>query len=527
MDEINYKSDKAEFYSNEDSNINLNMKTKNEQGRKSKNIEVLNEEKEQELFTQNLKQCLKKLFNFYASFGNRLTNFKMNSTQFLKLMNDAGITSKQLTPKKIQLHLIGINRNQQGIDYSTFVKVLNVLAQEIYPNNPPNSNLLSLLEDKIIPLFNQIYNETDFGVEDKILNGKINIATLMIIHYRKDILFSIYSKYFEHEKNSLNLNISDQSLAEKSKQAILLFLRDFEILPSLLNIGIVNNFFNELAFVDFGEKNSNQGWSDLSKTIGFVSGRVFLFTKFAYFLIKISVYVFSDRNNTPKQFRELSFSNDEKFYLLLERLEISTGFSDIAYGKFGKPAGKRLTLMSKELADLHKETSSFLNFEDYIDDSENTTFMLLNFNFEVRISKPKHALISKLVEQNVGKNNDTNKTSHFNVKKKENENLILNPDFEDAIEKFKTELRKVFSYYSSINERDQIEAMNCFRFIIFLKDINIIKSDHQEKNNQTYHLLTKQADILFNSLTHNKQPVNKTNINKQIILLIIHKHNLV
>ena len=37
-----------------------------------------------------------------------------------------------------------------------------------------------------MPLFNTIYNETDLGTEDKILKAKINFATLMLCHIRKN-----------------------------------------------------------------------------------------------------------------------------------------------------------------------------------------------------------------------------------------------------------------------------------------------------------------------------------------------------
>ena len=506
---------------NEESNSKLDLKIR-KVNLQNTNTEPLSVEVSPEQMhdgeIKQLKQSLKKLFNFYASFANRLANFKMKCSQFLKLATDAGINSKEFNTKKIQLIFISINKNQQGVDYETFIRVLHQIAQEVYSLRGPNANFKALLDQKIIPLYNQIYEQTDLGVEDKILHGKIQIATLMIVHFRKEILLTIYSRYFAEEKNATNLNLQDKVLADKSKQGLLLFLREFEILPSLVNIGIVNNFYNELSFLDSNEQRSNQSWSDLSRTIGFDFGRIFTFNKFVYFLVKISIYVFSDCNNIPKRFRDVHFSSDEKFYMLLERLEISQGFFDIAYGKFGKSSGTRLTLLSKELADLHKETSAFLNFEDFIDESDSSPWMILNFDLDVKISKPKHAFISKMVEQNVAKiiefpknSEDKNKTSgNFNT------NLKLVLEFEIAIGKFRDELKKVFMHYSAENGKDNAEQMNCFRFINFLKDAQIVKTELEKsgkkKQKSESFLALKEADILFNTLTHNGSCSNKTKL---------------
>ena len=49
--------------------------------------------------------------------------------------------------------------------------------------------------------------------------------------------------------------------------------------------------------------------------------------------------------------------------MLLERLEISNGFYELSIKKSKNDKTPRLTLLTKELADMHKETSEFPNFE--------------------------------------------------------------------------------------------------------------------------------------------------------------------
>lgn len=51
-----------------------------------------------------------------------------------------------------------------------------------------------------------------------------------------------------------------------------------------------------------------------------------------------------------------------------------------------------MTLLTKELADMHKETSAFPNFEEYLDGNQNTTWMLLNFDIKVKNKRSNQLL---------------------------------------------------------------------------------------------------------------------------------------
>lgn len=175
-----------------------------------------------------------------------------------------------------------------------------------------------MLDSKILPLYETVYNETDLGIEDKILKSKVNFATLILVHIRREIFFAIYERYFIEERNPSK----QKGLAERSKQGLIRFLRDFELLPNVLNIGIVNNFFNELVSSDLID-NDLASLNDLKRTLVEDYGASFTLFRFVYFIIKASLYIFSDPNNVPKRFREIHFTTDEKFYMLLERLEIS------------------------------------------------------------------------------------------------------------------------------------------------------------------------------------------------------------
>lgn len=459
---------------------------------------------EDEDYIKNLKECLKKLFNFYSSFGNRMGNSKMKCSQFLKLCTDSKILDRFLDQKSVEIAFIQINKSQMNLGYEKFVNLLHQIGQIKYDFQDPNENFKHLLEKNIMPLFNTVYNETDLGIEDKILRSKINLSTYMILHLRKDYFYSIYKKFFIEEIQNL-IVFDKKKLHQKSKKHLLKFLREFELLPGLLNISIVNNFYIEILGLNF--QNSNlKPIQDLKRIMGTDLGHIFTFHRFIFFIVKISIYIFSDPENIPKKFRLLHFTSDEKFYMLLERMEISGGFFNL---KIKKNKNKRLTFLTKELADMHKETSCFPNFEDYLDGDENSSWMLLNFDFDIHKNKNKNQfLFKKLYARQSSRLKSQNKRE--DEKKKV---LYFEPEFRKAVQTYKEDLRKIFLQYSTkknnfndtkINQKSHLSS---FKFIQFLKDSKIVRTENPleeeiNKEEKDHTILIKEADLIFTSVTH-------------------------
>ena len=156
----------------------------------------------------------------------------------------------------------------------------------------------------------------------------------------------------------------------------------------------MNNFYQEIINLDF-EEAKYQGIINLNKVLGSLVGEIFTFQKFVYFLAKISIYIFSDPNNIPKKFRLIHFTTDEKLYMLMERMEISSGFSRIPLKKTKYNKDQTLTLRNKDLAYFHKENYGYPNFEKYLDQSDETTWMLLNFDFN-EIKPERNYILNKL-----------------------------------------------------------------------------------------------------------------------------------
>lgn len=450
-------------------------------------------------YVKYLKKSMKQLFGFYIGFGNRITSTKMNLSQFTKMANDAGIAGGALDSKAIELTFISINKLQGNLEFEGFVKVLHQLAQLKYGPSDPNECFKRLLEGNIIPLYKVIYKETDLGVEDKIIKSNIGMGTLMLITIRKEVFLRIYNFYFPEEKT--RAVGAEKALFQKSKQHLYSFLRDFELLPVLLNISIVNNFYNEVTSLDYADAEL-QSVGHLRAILGVDVGSTFSFFKFVFFLIKISLYVFSDPNNVPKRFRGVKFNSDEKFYMLLERMEVSQGFFNLGGARSTGPRathglGQRLALLPKEIADMHSECSAFPNFEEFLDkyDTSKKSWMLMNFDGEDR--EPKKAALAQ----------------KFIAKKPKAEGGKYVPDppspeFLRLIAPFHQDLEKIFGQYTTSGSVSKGQPkMNPFKFMKFLSDIKVVRMDNPvvkeappADQGDSAFILRKEADLIYTTL---------------------------
>lgn len=430
----------------------------------------------------SIKLILKKLFSFYSSFGNRLTSNKMNFSQFLKLATDASILdSPQVNQQRLTLVFTRVNKVQSGLDYPKFVKVLHGLAQIKYKRGDANEKFRSLLNRHILPLYETIYEETDMGTEDKILKTKITFPTLMLVHLKLATLRAIYERYFKAEMTK-NYMISDKEMFKLSRQDLLTFLREFELLPSLVNNSLANNFYHEVFHIDsWIDQMGTQAQSvhDLAKILAGGRGISFTFFKFVFLLIKLSLYVFSDPVNLPRPFRSIPFTNDEKFYLLLERMEVSQGFLTVCMTHIKKLSHPRLVLNAKEIGEMHKETNAFPNFEDFLERSpnENSPWMLIDFvkqeqSQEFGVSQGLYAGLMGPKTHRKTRGNKGRSTSAMRKRKKSKKTVQEDPIPKHVL-KFQDELFKLFSKYAVFKNKEP--KLNNFKFIKLLQDASIVK----------------------------------------------------
>ena len=301
----------------------------------------------------------------------------------------------------------------------------------------------------------------------------------MLVHLKLGTLRGIYERFFKSEM-SKNYMISDKKMFKLSRQDLLTFLRDFELLPSLVNNSLASNFYQEVFHIDSWVDQMGaaaQSVHDLAKILAGGKGLSFTFFKFVFFLIKLSMYVFSDPNNLPRPFRNISFTHDEKFYLLLERMEVSQGFLNVCLTHVKKLSHPRLVLNAREIIEMHKETNAFPNFEDFLERSkvDNSPWMLIDF-----VKQEQHLdmassqnLYEGLMGPRAPRERMQGKSRGASALKKKKRKTVPRDVVPEYVLKFKEELFKLFSKYAVFRNKEP--KLNNFKFIKLLQDANIVK----------------------------------------------------
>lgn len=98
----------------------------------------------------------------------------------------------------------------------------------------------------------------------------------------RNYFFHMYKKYFVSEIKNF-VEIKKEKLMKKSKEDLMKFLRDFEILPGLTSINTICEFFTAIMNIDFDDPSLNYV-KDLRKILDEDHGKVFTFHRFVFFI---------------------------------------------------------------------------------------------------------------------------------------------------------------------------------------------------------------------------------------------------
>ena len=107
--------------------------------------------------------------------------------------------------------------------------MLYIVAAKKYKKEPnPDRAFRKLLVEYLQPLFSRILQETDMGLEEKILNSPLSVSTLLVLKMISKNLLIVYRNYFEWE---INRPLQEKPSSAKSETELFSFLKDFEICP--------------------------------------------------------------------------------------------------------------------------------------------------------------------------------------------------------------------------------------------------------------------------------------------------------
>jgi hypothetical protein len=175
------------------------------------------------------------------------------------------------------------------------------------------------------------------------------------------VLRKIYRGYLVNE---VRRPLCGKNFVAQTEKDLFSFLKDFDICPYLATKSVAHSLFSETLATEPKKLSNNAEFPDITQLYGGIDEGVdFTFSRFLAYLVRMGIYIFSDINNLPVPQKDLIFSNDEKFYLLLERMDISSGFMNLSQ-KISKNNCSilRLTLDHEELDGIHLESQSFPNF---------------------------------------------------------------------------------------------------------------------------------------------------------------------
>jgi hypothetical protein len=85
---------------------------------------------------QEIKKMLKVIFNYYASFGDRMNMANLKSSKFHKIMEEAQIVENKkgavLTKKKLDIIFCSVNKHQANMSFDNFLTTLTKIAEIKY-----------------------------------------------------------------------------------------------------------------------------------------------------------------------------------------------------------------------------------------------------------------------------------------------------------------------------------------------------------------------------------------------------------
>lgn len=208
-----------------------------------KNSSIKEEAKEQ-TFNKSpgkTRERLRKLFMKYCDISDETGKPKINARNYIKLLKDSGILDTNLNSCRANIiYCENCKQKEKTLTFEQFLNSLIKIAQEKFPQNFKknrqeaillviNYHLLSLL-DKLIQ--NDEANKTVVFGEDNYIPVKYDEEVKIMLNSIYSLLKDIYSVYFlDHLKKAK----TDSALSKITPKLLVVFMRDFEISPLLIN----------------------------------------------------------------------------------------------------------------------------------------------------------------------------------------------------------------------------------------------------------------------------------------------------
>lgn len=474
-------------------------------------------------YISSLREKLRKIFVFYASFGSRCNSEYLKPSQFIKMMIDAEISDDYINQRKLDIIFLKACRKSKLLKFENFLELLFLLAQKKYRREvfEPNKKFKLLLGEYIEPLFETIYNETEMGIEDQIFNCPISLSTLLIIKMIAKPLKTLYTHFFKYEANR---PLNDKPSRSKLESEMFKFLKSFEICPQLITKSVSHSLLTEVLAIQSSKLDEKEEYKNLGRILGKDLGDHFTFFRFVIYVIRLGIYIFSDVNNIPINQKEITFTSDEKVYLLLERMDISSGISKIGHllGK-GMIQHHVLTIERPKLSEIHKETDSYPNFfaeekkvesmyplqEKETNYCNNSDFMYMKLaeKGKQRTSRSKSRSSvsragSKKSKISQKENSENQNTSIASGHESNGPNFVIGESY-DIFERYLEEVHKIFEFYCSYLDPQNFSMLKAVNFVKCMRDARIVGDPKDDPSC----IPGPQIDLIFHEIANGNNPL--------------------
>jgi hypothetical protein len=447
-----------------------------------------------------VKSNLSKIFFNFARYYKEEKEFLVSHQAMLRLMKKINILDENsfkssdfdLIIRKVNPHSNKLNE-KQFLDF--IIKLVAKIHLDEYKSNPKecvNYFVFNFLQPYANSLDKNILSTQESLKESKNLNTlNINIETLItnpvdsqltaIIYNVSYAVKEIYLHYFHYEINSYR---DRKKIEEAGFQNLCEFSKDFEILPYLISLDKLVNYYN-LMLQHEPQRRDEENFEE--KNLGVC----FTLKKFSLMFIHLSLISYTKSN-------VLSFnrstSDVDKLLLFLEKLENSKGFQNLER-LTSKPHSSKLTLIpSKSI--LGMLNSNLFNFE--LRDIRDSYV-----NLDVKFQRNENAVDTKIIKEFNGqlKNN-----GDFNLRSL----LTVNQEIFTYIENDLKFYREVFLYYAKMGDKLNFNRMNMSSFLRFVKDCDIFYQIPKEKKKKFY--TAENTRLHYDTRAFSQSPKKQTEL---------------
>ncbi len=470
---------------------------------------------------------LKKIFEHYCQFGERLNTIYMKSNKYMKLAQESDILDQTVNRTRLELIYKSESKSNQ-MDFKKFLNSLIKIAEWKYLkgnmltlNESENKQkaLKFLIEEHFNPLYEKLFcnsmplrstlaDQSHLNENKSMMNpNQSNLVNVPFIDeviqdpnieeiflHVCPVLYDVYRAYFPHE---ISLAEDFDFVKVNSYKQYLKFIRDFELCPNFITKSAAFSIYQSEEEEDSINSN-NQYYLKLIKNVDLNSiikfnnknnnilGQHFNFFKFIRAIVKIAEYGYEkfESGLMENKLKSIKITNPnsaiipnyERLILILEKMEMSEGFINLEKKTNKTHSIRNATIVTKSLLEkLQKQNRIY---------GSNNSIIFDNNNYKEN-------------------NNTMNLFGPRNLEEKR-QSLMYNNNYLEICElssyiqeKYREDLLHIFRAFCSFGDPLNTKFLRTKMFTKLLVEANLIHVSSTDRNPSGIGLKFNDIDTIF------------------------------